>query len=230
MRIEELDWCETPIGVISLRRRHDRTVGRDVYEVKIDDEFLMSSLFTVVEQELARLALARVAGDGLRVLVGGLGLGYTARAALEDERVASLGVIEAVAPVIDWHRRDLLPATVGLARRCDLIHGDFFALVASGELPDPPYDAVLLDVDHSPSNLLHPSHGPFYEPDGLRRLASALAPEGVFGLWSDDPPDADFEAALAVVFDRPEAHVVSFANPITGGESASTVYVASRSG
>ena len=233
-RIEELDWCETPIGVISLRRRHDPVVDQDVYEVKIDDEFLMSSLFTVVEQELAHLGLARATGDRLRVLVGGLGLGYTARAALEDPRVTALTVVELVAPVIDWHRRDLLPDTVGLAAdpRVDLVHADFFATIAAGELAGAPldaaYDVVLLDIDHSPQNLLHETHGGLYTPEGLAQLAAVLTPGGVFGLWSDDPPDADFEAALAAVLDRPTTHVVSFANPLTGGESASTLYVATR--
>ncbi len=228
LRIEELDWADTPIGVISLRRRHEPVVGHDVYEVKIDDEFLMSSLFTVVETELAHLALARVEGARLQVLMGGLGLGYTLRAALEDDRVEQVQVIEAVAAVIDWHRRDLLPDTVGLAAdpRCDLQHGDFFAQVAAGATPRATYDAVLLDIDHSPQHLLHPSHGAFYSTSGLRRLAALMAPGGIFGLWSDDPPDRVFEAALTEVFVDPATHVVTFANPLTRGESASTVYVA----
>ncbi len=229
LRIEELDATDTSIGVISLRRRWEPVVGADVYEVKIDDEFLMSSLFTVVEQELAHLGLSRIdTGGDLHVLVGGLGLGYTLRAALQDERVVQVQVIEAVEAVIDWHRRDLLPDTVGLTTdpRCELVHGDFFALVASRETPRPSYDVVLLDVDHSPLNLLHPSHGAFYTADGLARLAAILAPAGVFGLWSDDPPDPDFEAVLDEVFDQSTTHVVSFANPVTGGESASTVYIA----
>lgn len=230
MRIEELDATETPIGVISLRRRFDTVVGRDVYEVKIDDEFLMSSLFTVVEQELAHLALARIDDPdrGLQVLIGGLGLGYTLRATLEDPRVVQAQVVDAVAAVIDWHRRDLLPETRGLTAdpRCDLVHGDFFALVASGSTPRASYDVVLLDVDHSPQHLLHPSHGAFYTPDGLTRLTEILAPGGVFGLWSDDPPDPEFEASLDAAFAHRTTQVVPFANPITGGESASTVYVA----
>ncbi|CAN5660507.1 hypothetical protein BH11ACT8_BH11ACT8_12340 [soil metagenome] len=230
LHIEEIDWVDTPIGVISLRRRHDPVVDRDVYEVKIDDEFLMSSLFTVVEIALARLGLARVTAERPRVLVGGLGLGYTLRAALEEPRVTSVTVIEFVAPVIDWHRRDLLPDTVGLAAdpRVELVQGDFFALVAGGPLPGAPYDAVLLDIDHSPRHVLHPSHQAFYDPDGLRRLAGSLVPGGVFALWSDDPPDPRFEAALDEVFEQPETHVVTFPNPLTGGESASTVYVARR--
>jgi hypothetical protein len=80
---EELDSAETPMGTISLRRRLEPSRQIDVYEVKLGDEFLMSSLFTVAEIELARLGLAAADGDDLDVLVGGLGLGYTAQAALE---------------------------------------------------------------------------------------------------------------------------------------------------
>src|SRR4051794_5234152 len=102
-RFEEIDWRETPIGAISLRRRWDPAVRTDVYEVKLGDEFLMSSLFTVGEIELARLALAQLPDRDLDVVVGGLGLGYTARAVLEDPRVRSLVVVEALGEVIDWH-------------------------------------------------------------------------------------------------------------------------------
>ncbi len=99
VRFEEIDWRPTPLGDISLRRRRDPASGSDVYEVKLGDEFLMSSLFTAGETELARLGLAGLpgtgpsttgvpgaghTGTGLDVAVGGLGLGYTARAALDD--------------------------------------------------------------------------------------------------------------------------------------------------
>ena len=230
LHMEELGWEDTPIGVISLRRRFEPAVGHDVYEVKIDDEFLMSSLFTVVETELAHLGLAAAGGEGLQVLVGGLGLGYTLRAALEDQRVAQVQVVEAVSAVIDWHRRDLLPDTAGLAAdpRCDLQHGDFFAQVARGATPRAAYDVVLLDIDHSPQHVLHPSHAAFYEPAGLRRMAELITPGGIFALWSDDPPDPVFEGALREVYVDVETHVVTFANPVAGGESASTVYVARR--
>ncbi len=226
-RIEELDWCESPIGVISLRRRHDSILDLDVYEVKIDDEFLMSSYFNASEIALATLGLAATEGEHLSVLVGGLGLAYTARAVLADPRVDSLTVIETVAPVIDWQRRNLLPDTAGLAAdpRCSLVHDSFFALVAEGRAARE-YDAVLVDIDHTPRNILHPSHAAFYTPDGLRKLAAMLTPAGTFGLWSDDPPDADFEAVLAEVFTHTESHVVTFPNPVTGGESSCTVYVA----
>lgn len=228
LRFEELDWQSTPIGEISLRRRVEPTLQVEVHEVLLGDEYLMSSLFTVAEEELARLGLAAADGEQLSVVVGGLGLGWTARTALTDPRVTSLQVVEALAAVIDWHERDLLPHAAELTGdpRTALVQGDFFALAAAGGLPL--CDVVLLDVDHSPRHVLHPSHAPFYEADGLRRLADRITPGGVFALWSDDPPDPGFEAVLREVFDDVAAHVVPFANPLTGGESRNTVYVARR--
>lgn len=232
-RFEELDWSETRMGVISLRRRMEPSLKVDVYEVKLGDEFLMSSLFTVAEVELARLGLAQAVGGDLDVVVGGLGLGYTAQTALADPRVRSLVVVEALGEVIGWHQRALLPDTAELASdpRVRLQQGDFFAMTDSDggfdpEAPGRRFDAVLLDIDHTPRHVLHPSHAAFYTPAGLGKLAAHLHPGGVFALWSDDPPDPDFEAVLAEVFDRSEASVVRFANPLTGGYSTNTVYVA----
>lgn len=236
-RFEELAWRETPLGEISLRRRRDPLLGVEVYEVKLDDEYLMSSLFPVAEIELARLGLARLPDPAaeLDVVVGGLGLGYTARTALADPRVRSLVVVEAIEDVIDWHRRELLPFAAGLAAdpRTRFLRADFFAVVADGtgfdpDVPDRRFHAVLLDVDHSPRHVLHERHAPFYTVDGLHRLARLLHPDGVFALWSNDPPDAAFLATLGEVFQVPEAHVVAFANPLQGGESTNTVYVAHR--
>jgi len=85
-RFEELDFRSTPRGDVSLRRRSDPVLGTDVYEVLLGDEYLMSSAFTVAEEELARLVLAQLPGSGLEVVVGGLGLGCTAAAALADAR------------------------------------------------------------------------------------------------------------------------------------------------
>ncbi|HEU0102527.1 MAG TPA: spermidine synthase [Mycobacteriales bacterium] len=229
-RLTELDWRQTPLGEISLRRRLDPVLQVDVYEVKLGDEFLMSSLFTVAEVELARLGLAAVHGAGLDVVVGGLGLGYTARAALTDPRVRSLHVVEALDAVIGWQRDEVLPYAAELTgdpRTC-LVHGDFFALVAAPPAPGLParWHAALVDIDHTPSHLLHPGSAGFYSPAGLRRLAARLHPGGVFALWSDAPPDDGFLAVLDEVFARSAAHVVPFDNPLTGGRSANTVYVA----
>ncbi len=229
---EELDRRTTPMGELVLRRRLEPTLQVDVFEVILGEEHLMSSVFTVAETALADLALAEVGGADLDVLVGGLGLGYTAAAVLRDQRVRSLHVVEALEPVISWHERALVPLATELTGdgRCRLVEGDFFALVA-GEGPlgagaPERWDAVLLDIDHTPRHVLHPSHAGFYEPDGLRRLADRLRPGGVFALWSDDPPDAGFMAVLEEVFATCEAHVVRFPNFHTGGEATNTVYVA----
>ena len=231
-RFEELDWRETPIGEISLRRRVEPTVQTDVYEVKLGDEFLMSSLFTVAEEALATLGLAAVDRDELDVVVGGLGLGYTAGAALADPRVGSLHVVEYLEPVIDWHERQLLPLSPALVQdpRCHFVHGDFFALVAGGSgwgSGSPArVDAVLLDIDHTPSHVLDGSHSAFYTRAGLTRLADRLNPGGVFALWSDEPPEDAFLAVLRQVFATAEGHLVAFPNPLTGGTSSNGVYVA----
>lgn len=225
-RFEELDFQQTPLGEISLRRRYDLTAQVDLYEVRLGEEFLMSSLFTVAERALASLALDRLEGDDLQVLVGGLGLGYTAHTALADPRVSELRVLDAAEPVLDWHRRGLLPEVAGLATdpRCRLVLGDFFAHVAAA--PQSRYDAILLDVDHTPRHLLHPSHADFYTVGGLQAMRRHLKAEGVFALWSDDPPDEEFSDVLGTVFTNPAAEVVSFANPLTGGRSSNTIYLA----
>jgi spermidine synthase len=233
LRFEELAWRQTPMGEISLRRRLDPVLNTQVYEVKLGDEFLMSSLFTVAEVELARLGLAELVGDELDVVVGGLGLAYTARAVLEDPRVRSLIVVDALDEVIAWHERGLLPFATGLTTdpRCRLLHGDFFSLTAdpNGYDPDQParrVHAVLLDIDHSPRHLLHPRHAEFYTAEGLRRLAAHLYPGGVFGLWSNDPPDDAFTAVLGEVFATARAEVVTFDNPLQRRTSTNTIYLA----
>ncbi|WP_457099913.1 spermidine synthase [Microbacterium sp. P5_E9] len=230
-RFEELDWQETRMGELTLRRRADAETGELIYEVKLKDEYLMSSLFTVAEEELATLGLAPVEGADLNVLVGGLGLGYTAATALHDDRVRRLDVIDALPAVIGWHERELLPVSAQLVRdpRVTLVHDDFFAVVRRSPAPeDVRYDAILLDVDHSPRHTLDPSHADLYTAAGLESLAQHLADRGVFALWSDDPPDADFMTTLSSVLDDSAAHVVTFANRLTGGTSSNTVYVATR--
>jgi hypothetical protein len=233
VRFEELAWSHTPMGELSLRRRHDLTVDAEVYEVKLGDDFLMSSLFTVAEVELARRGLATLTGTDLDVVVGGLGLGYTAAAVLADPRVRSLQVIDALDEVISWHRQGLLPCSESLNsdERCRLVHGEFFALTAGAAGYDDgtgqrPAHAVLVDIDHSPRHLLHPGHACFYTVDGLRRLSTHLRPHGVLGLWSNDPPDAAFTEALAAVFATVRADIVEFDNPLQRRTSTNTLYFA----
>jgi spermidine synthase len=230
---EELDYRETPIGALSLRRRREPRLGVDVFEIKLGEDFLMSSLFTASEIALARLGLAELNGRGLDVVVGGLGLGYTAAAVLEHAQVGSLVVVEALAAVIDWHRNGMVPLGAKLTRddRCRLVHGDFFALAASeaGFDPQAParrFDAVLVDIDHAPDQLLDPQNASFYQPAGLRALSGKLRAGGVLGLWSNARPDDAFTARLADCFAQARAEAVTFHNPLQDRPFTQTVYLA----
>lgn len=232
---EALGAAETPAGTIRLWRRRDPRLGIDVYEVKLGDEYLMTSLFPESEIALATLALERLDGNDLDVAVGGLGLGFTAAAVLADDRVADLLVVDAVRAVLEWHRDGLVPAGEGLADdpRAVLAEGDFFALAQSDSGLDPStpgrvFDAVLVDIDHTPEHHLDGGHGGFYSADGLGRTAQHVRPGGVFALWSDGRPIDAFTALLAEVFDEVEAHDVAFDNVLTGSTSHDTVYLGRR--
>jgi len=234
---EELDYCPTEIGVISLRRRWEPRLGKDIYEIKLGDEHLMSDVFTVSEIALADLTLSAVAGSNLRVLVGGLGMGYTALAALKDDRVAEVTVIEMLAPVINWHQRGILPVGDALCTdsRARIVQGDFFELASSPNGFDPDaadnlYDAILLDIDHSPEMLLDGRSRQFYEPAGLKQIAEKLRPGGVFGLWSNEPPSDGFTDTLRRVFPDAWAEPVCFRNPYDHSEIVQTVYIGRSAG
>lgn len=237
LRFQELDWRPTPMGVISLRVRWDPMARAEVHEIKLDDDFLMSSLFIQGEIDVARLALAElhrgpVPDGGYDVVVGGLGLGHTALTVLDDPDVRSLAVVEALPEVVSWHEAKLIPAGERLTadNRCRLAQGDFFALAASEDLdPEAPgrrFHAVVVDIDHSPRHLLNPSHAPFYEPDGVHRLLGHLRPGGVFALWSNDPPDEEYTDVLREAFTDVRAEVVSFPNPYQEHPATNTVYLA----
>jgi spermidine synthase len=236
INFEELDYRPTPMGVLTLRRRRLPGSETDVFEIKLGDEFLMSSAFTAAEIALADIGLASLQGADLDVVVGGLGLGYTTQAALKDTRIASLLVVDALPEVIEWHRAGLLPVGRELIAdaRCRLVHGDFFKMSAAPESGFDPqaagrrFDAILVDIDHSPDNLLHPSHASLYDASGLTRLAEHLKPDGVFALWSNDPPDPTFQTLLARVFGAVQTHVVAFENLHGDDEVSNTVYVGTK--
>ena len=234
-QFEELDYRQTRLGELILQRRRVLALdGAEAYEVKLNGEYLMSSLFHVAEEELARLGLGALPGNRWEVVVGGLGLGYTAAAALAFPQVAHLVVVEALEPVIDWHRRALVPNGRSLTGdpRCAYLHADFFALArGAGFDPARPgrgWDAVLLDIDHAPAQWLNGAHGDFYTEAGLRRLKTFLKPGGVFALWSNDDPDEAFLGLLRTVFGNAEGHVAAFDNPLTQGRSANGIYLARR--
>jgi len=237
INIEELAYEQTPIGELILRRRRFPILGElDVFEVILNDEFLMSSLFTAGEIALSKLGLDYCNIEALDVIVGGLGLGYTAVAALEDPRVKSMTVIDALPTVISWHERGLLPESTRMTEdsRCEFHTASFFELAERNfsdiapQDPERRYDAVLLDIDHSPAQVLHPTNKAFYTVEGLTQLRECLNPRGIFALWSDDPIEEQFTIRLSEVFADTTAHVIEVPNPITGESGTNTVYLARR--
>ncbi len=231
---EELEHRTTPLGDLMLRRRRLLQLGgREIYEVKLGEHFLMSSLFHEAEMQMAKLALAELDGGSIDVVVGGLGLGYTAASVLEDPRVDSLVVVEFLEAVIDWHRQRKVPLAEILMEesRCRLVHADFFALsrdVTTSFDPEDPlrvHDAILVDIDHTPTHVLHPSNQRFYRNEGLQEVTHHLRPGGVFALWSDGDPDDAFLRRLERVFQNARAQVITFENPLTDGTSRACVYV-----
>ncbi|HKL01222.1 MAG TPA: spermidine synthase [Desulfotignum sp.] len=232
---EELDCQQTRLGELSLRRRRLLQLdSREIYEVKLGDHFLMSSLFHEAETQMAQISLAMISKPNLNVVVGGLGLGYTAAAALADSRVTSLKVVEYLEPVILWHHTHLVPLGKQLSTdpRCRMVHDDFFARSRDKEqgfdpaFPQKKQDIILLDIDHTPNRVLHQTNTRFYTPEGLKELARHLTPGGVFALWSDDPPEDAFTELLESVFPEVLAHTISFKNPFTGGMTKNAVYTA----
>ncbi|HEV7644477.1 MAG TPA: hypothetical protein VGO50_11085 [Pyrinomonadaceae bacterium] len=238
MNIQELAFENTPLGDLTLRRRTETLLrDREVFEVKLGDEYLMSSLFTESERQLATLSLAPLEGDlpagGLDVVIGGLGLGYTAVEALKNKRVNKLMVIDLFQAVIDWHQAGLVPNGEALTKdpRCELRQGDFFDLARTGFdafAPESKYDAVLLDIDHSPEHFLNPSNKSLYTADGLAAIRNQLKPGGCFALWSNDPANEEFTARLSKIFGSAAAHNIEFPNPYTNSISINSVYVAQK--
>ncbi len=242
---EELDYRETPLGELYLRRRRHIALDLDVYEIKLGNDFLMSSMFTASEIALGRLGVAMAHSRSrsrsnlpdppgrIDVVVGGLGLGYTAAAVLESENTGSLTVIEYLRPVIEWHQQGLLPVSSQLMTdpRCSVVQGDFFACAASEQgfdsvQPGRRFDAILVDIDHTPEQWLSSSNESFYHPEGLRHLKGHLHPGGVFGLWSNEPEAAEFTQRLATVFGAAYAELVVFHNPLQNRDFTQSVYIA----
>lgn len=229
---EEIAFRRTAIGELSLRRRRLTADGADIWEIKLNDGYLMSSRFVAGEIALAELALAQTRGDRLDVVVGGLGLGYTAAAALRDPRVAELTVIELIPEVIEWHRDRLLPLGEAVAGdpRCRLLEGDFFdmAVSAAGFVPADParrHDAILIDIDHSTTHFIDSGSAGFYRAEAIAALAQRLVPGGIFALWSTDPEDAAFVDAMRHSLENVHVERVEFETPYRDEPAFNLVYL-----
>lgn len=227
MQIQELGYQKTPLGDLTLRRRLEpRLQNQEVFEVKLGEEYLMSSLFTESERQLATLGLSPLEGE-LEVVVGGLGLGYTAAEVLKNKMVNRLLVIDLFQAVIDWHQAGLVPLgkLISDDERCELKQGDFFELARTSFDAGKKFDAVLLDIDHSPEHYLDQTNESQYTSEGLVAIRNQLKPGGVFALWSNDPANEEFTKRLHEAFGSATSHNVEFPNPYTGATSVNSVYV-----
>lgn len=211
------DSATTAEGTMLTLHEHDGD-----FMIRVDGVELMSTRQHHSEERLAELACAAVAGRPRpRVLIGGLGMGFTLRAALGHlPRDARVIVVELVPAVIAWNR----VADYGLAGealddpRVEIIEGDVGPVIA-GHRHD--LDAVILDVDNGASGLTIRSNGRLYEPTGIASVRRALAAGGCLAVWSagDDPAFAASlgQAGFDVVVERAPTH--------PGGRSRNSLFI-----
>lgn len=184
MEYVEIARAESPRGEVVLRRRA-ADGGPGVLELRVNGVFVMDTRETSTERALAHRALALVA-DPRTVLVGGLGLGFTAHELLADPRVERVDVVELEESLIGWMRDGTVPHGPALLadRRINVVNADVATVVA--EAGGASYDLVLLDVDNGPGNLVHEHNADLYRPRFLAAARNALHPGGALVVWTAD--------------------------------------------
>ncbi len=209
LEFEVLDHTESPLGVFILRRRNPPE--DHILELTLEHQFLMSSTVTFSERALATRAIEMHGGSGLDVMIGGLGLGYTSKEALDSDRVARVEVVELVPGLIAWAERGLIPLgpELMLDPRFHVVQDDVYDRLRRD--PIKKHDLVLIDVDHSPDSRLGESNDSFYAHDGLALARQHLEPRGVFAVWSTSPSPS-FEAELHKTFDEVRVEPIDFYN------------------
>lgn len=173
---EVLERVTTPRGEIQLQRRGEQ------YEIISNGVFLMATYNGESERLLVTAALDAAASPR-RVLIGGLGVGFSLAAALADPRVEHVTVVEIEEPLIGWNARYL----AGFNRhalsdpRTRVIHADLVAWVAQA---DEQFDAICLDIDNGPDWTVTDENRGLYGDEGLRHVKQLLAPGGCVAYWS----------------------------------------------
>jgi spermidine synthase len=181
------------------------------FSIRVNGELLMNSRVHDSERALAELALSSVSSrDRARILIGGLGFGYTLAAALArlapDARVE---VVEISAAVIRWNAERLgaLNGHAAADARVSIVEGDVVDRVGATPMA---YDAILLDVDNGPRAVGRKRNAWLYSPEGLSALREALTPAGVLAIWSAGPEvgfsDRLREVGFEVVLHRTQSH------------------------
>lgn len=186
-------------GELFLFRRGDGAL-----ELRVNGVFVMDTAHTTTERLLAaetlnsRLARA-VPAEGARVLIGGLGLGFTLQEVLANHRVTRAHVVEIEPAVVAWHREGLIPDSVAAFRdeRVEVSVGDVADVLAG--LPASSLDVILLDVDNGPDFLVYERNAAVYQRDFLAVCDEKLSPDGIAGIWSADA-SPQLASAMRAVF------------------------------
>ena len=213
-----------PRGEVVLRRRHGGGVA--VEELIVNGVFAMDSADTETERQLAEVALA---GHGSpRVLVGGLGLGYTA-----DQLLAAgidhLDVVEIEECLVDWAYAGLTATLARVANdpRVSLHAADVTAVLAGLRGPRGPWDAIVLDVDNGPDFLIHDTNSTLYTEPSLTAAYQQLTPGGTLAIWCQGPAP-DLLATLRRL--SPTVRPRSFHRSREGRPLSYVIYTAARAG
>jgi spermidine synthase len=191
-----LERVATPEGSLELRQR-----GKSSFLITIGGRVLMTSEAHRSESDLAALTCAAVPNHNRpRLLIGGLGMGFTLRAALDElPAAAEVTVVDLNAAIVAWCEGPLAPLTKHATadRRVKIVVGDVSRAIADARAAS--YDGIILDLYEGPHHANNRAGDPLYGTAALRRTAEALVPDGVVAIWSEEP-DAAFEARLGGFF------------------------------
>jgi spermidine synthase len=191
----EIARAESERGEVVLRRRiEDRAA--DALELRVNGVFVMDTRETTSEMALAAAALDLVENPR-RVVVGGLGLGFTTQRVLADHRVEQVKVVELESALIGWMRDGTIAHGPALLadKRLHLVDADIVQAVAEALST---YDLVLLDVDNGPGYLVHPSNEAVYQREFLTAIRKIIDPGGALAIWSANPAPELAESMEAV--------------------------------
>ncbi|MBY0619852.1 spermidine synthase [Sphingomonas ursincola] len=196
------------------------------YSIMLGANELMNSRLSGSEEAMSTLAAARIAGvSAPRVLIGGLGMGFTLRTALQAFGArASIEVAELVPEIVDWARGPMAHLHAGTLDdpRVSIHVGDVGGLIRSSAGR---FDAILLDVDNGPDGLSREGNDALYTAQGLQQARAALRPGGVLAVWSSGP-DPRFTSRLRKGGFAVEEEIVRARR--TGGGARHTIWLAQR--
>ena len=204
-------------GELVLRRRNDGSI-----ELRANGVFVMDDVETSTERALATRALHLHARPAA-VLVGGLGLGFTLRAVLEDDRIEHVTVAEIEEALVAWMRDGTVPGAEMLADpRVTVTVGDVAKIMRNS--PGSTYDLVLLDVDNGPGYLVHDANAGLYEAPALEQAMRVTRPGGTIVVWSAaEAPE--LASTMERVFGRWRSEAVPYEVDLQGRAETYWLYV-----